>query len=160
MEEDKTVPMKTDTEKLTLVSADDTKVEVDVEVAKLSKTISHLLTDINMDDDDNVLDLPNIETGEVLEKVVEYLNYEYKNPSDYPVDDTSSDNIREYVIKFLDVKQDMLFALTLAANYLDIKPLLDDTCKTIANMIKGKTPEEIKKTFNIKDDFTETEGDK
>jgi len=44
-----------------------------------------------------------------------------------------------------------------AANYLDIKGLLDVTCKTVANMIKGKTPDEIRRTFNIKNDFAPQE---
>lgn len=57
----------------------------------------------------------------------------------------------------LQVDQGTLFELILAANYLDIKGLLDVTCKTVANMIKGKTPEEIRKTFNIKNDFTASE---
>lgn len=52
------------------------------------------------------------------------------------------------------IQQLLLFQ---AANYLDIKGLLDVTCKTVANMIKGKSPEEIRKTFNIKNDFTPAE---
>ncbi|KAF3618336.1 S-phase kinase-associated protein 1 [Capsicum annuum] len=44
-----------------------------------------------------------------------------------------------------------------AANYLNIKSLLDLTCQNMAGMIKGKTPEEIHKTFNIKNDFTPEE---
>jgi hypothetical protein len=35
------------------------------------------------------------------------------------------------------------------SNYLDIPSLLDLGCKTVANMIKGKTPEEIRSTFGI-----------
>ncbi|XP_043925835.1 S-phase kinase-associated protein 1 [Protopterus annectens] len=54
-------------------------------------------------------------------------------------------------------KSNRILFLFKAANYLDIKGLLDVTCKTVANMIKGKTPEEIRKTFNIKNDFTEEE---
>ncbi|MBA0828033.1 hypothetical protein Goarm_012758 [Gossypium armourianum] len=41
-----------------------------------------------------------------------------------------------------------------AANCLKIESLLDLTCQTIANMIKGKRPEEIRTTFNIKNNYT------
>ena len=68
-----------------------------------------------------------------------------------------TDDIAEWDAEFCKVDQGTLFELILAANYLDIKVLLDLTCKTVANMIKGKTPEEIRKTFNIKNDFTPEE---
>ena len=44
-----------------------------------------------------------------------------------------------------------------AANYMDIKPLLDLTCAKVASMIKGRTPDEIRKIFNISSDFTPEE---
>ena len=65
-----------------------------------------------------------------------------------------TDDISTWDMEFLKVDQGTLFELILAANYLDIKGLLDVTCKTVANMIKSKQAEEIRKTFNIKNDFT------
>ena len=59
--------------------------------------------------------------------------------------------------EFAAVDQTRLFELILAANYLDIKNLLDLMCLTVANMIKGKDPAEIRATFNIENDFTPEE---
>ena len=42
----------------------------------------------------------------------------------------------------------------LVANKLGFKHLLNVTCMCVADMIKGKTPQEIRTTFNIKNDFT------
>lgn len=61
-------------------------------------------------------------------------------------------------ICFLFVFRKYLLCLAQAANYLNIKSLLDLTCQTVADMIKGKTPEEIRKTFNIKNGLHSRRG--
>ena len=68
-----------------------------------------------------------------------------------------SEIVPEWDAKFVDIEQEVLFELILAANYMDIKSLLDLTCAKVASMIKGKTPEQIRKTFNIRNDFTPEE---
>ncbi|MCO5586924.1 hypothetical protein L7F22_040868 [Adiantum nelumboides] len=76
------------------------------------------------------------------------------------------EEVKHWDADFLKVDQATLFDLILATNYLNIQSLLDLTCQfslldltcqCIADMIKGKTPEEIRKTFNIKNDFTPEE---
>ena len=51
----------------------------------------------------------------------------------------------------------MIFDLILGANYMDIKPLLELASSKVASIIKSKTTEEIRKTFNIINDFTPEE---
>jgi len=65
--------------------------------------------------------------------------------------------VQEWYSNFVSVEREVLFELILAANYLDVKPLLDLTCAKVASLIKGKTPEEIRNTFNIVNDFTPEE---
>jgi len=49
----------------------------------------------------------------------------------------------------------LVFCFEQAANYLDIKGLLDLTTTHVAHMIvEARTPEGIRKRFNIKNDLT------
>eukprot|EP00731_Ephydatia_muelleri_P024801 Em0016g1072a len=53
--------------------------------------------------------------------------------------------------EFLVRNRQDIYSLLLAANYLDIKVLLDIICRSIAEVIKGKDPEEIRRTFSASD---------
>jgi len=137
-------------------------VEVPIEAATMSHTIKNMLDDLGADGAGIAIPLHNV-TAKVLNKVVEYCLYHVENPTkveEKKSDDKRTDDIIPWDANFCQVDQATLFELILAANYLDIKQLLDLTCKTVANMIKGKTPEEIRKTFNIKNDFTPEEEEK
>ena len=139
-----------------LISADERTFDVEREIASMSITIRNMIEDIG---DDAAIPLPNV-TGKILEKVITYCKYHHEHPSatsDEKRDEKRTDDISPWDYEFCKVDQAVLFELILAANYLDIKPLLDLGCKTVANMIKGKTPEEIRRTFNIRNDFTPEE---
>jgi len=137
-----------------LRSNDDQEFTVDRDVIEISLTIKHLLDDIG--ETDAPIPMTNI-SGKTLEKIIEYCEHYKQFPTPVNEDDRSLDDISPWDREFCAVEQVVLFDLILAANYLDIKPLLDLTCKTVALMIKGKTAEEIRKTFHIRNDFTPEE---
>ena len=143
-----------------LQSSDGEVFEVDVEIAKASVTIKTMLEDLGMDEDEEeVVPLPNV-SSTILRKVIQWATYHKDDPTPQEEDETKekrTDDIPSWDADFLKVDQGTLFELILAANYLDIKALLDVTCKTVANMIKGKSPEDIRKQFNIPCDFNPAE---
>lgn len=99
--------------------------------------------------------LPNV-NAKILAKVIEYCQ-QHVPAGDESKSLKTEEELKAYDAEFCKVDQGTLFELILAANYLNIKPLLDLTCLTVANMIKGKQPEEIRKLFNIVNDFTPEE---
>ncbi|XP_058728015.1 SKP1-like protein 1A isoform X1 [Vicia villosa] len=143
----------TSAKKINLKSSDGEIFVIDEAVALESQTIKHMIEDDCADE--TGIPLPNV-TSIILAKVIEYCNkhVDAANSDGKSIDE---DEIKNWDAEFVKVDQQTLFDLILAANYLDIKSLLDLTCKTVADMIKGKTPEEIRKTFNIKNDFTKEE---
>ena len=122
---------------------------------------SHSPTD-DADDDEEATEipLPNVKST-VLKKVIEFCKHHRSEPMteiEKPLKSAAmAEVVQKWYADFVNVEQVLLFELILAANYMDIKPLLDLTCATVASMIKGKTPEEIRKTFNIANDFSPEE---
>ncbi|GJN00634.1 hypothetical protein PR202_ga17830 [Eleusine coracana subsp. coracana] len=138
---------------ITLKSSDGEDFEVEEAVAMQSQTIKHMIED---DCADNGSPLPNV-TATILSKVLEYCKKHVQANKAGSEDAAAAGASSSSTSNNSDVDQATLFDLILAANYLDIKGLLDLTCQTVADMIKGKTPEQIRQTFNIKNDFTPEE---
>ena len=145
---------------LILLSKDEIKYDVTQSSAFMSGTIKTLVgyPDNNEDEIKDweppsiPIPLPLVESN-ILDKVIKYCKHHTEN-------NTDTQNIKDtWDNKFVsDMDDDTLFALILAANYLDIKSLLDLCCKHVADCIKEcKTPQEIRRRFNIKNDFTPEE---
>ncbi|KAL4156795.1 hypothetical protein PRNP1_005821 [Phytophthora ramorum] len=146
--------------KMKLVSMDGEAFEVDASVAVMSQLVQTLVADEG--DEVQEIPLPNVK-AHVLAKVVEFCQHHKDAPMaeiQKPLkSNVLSDSVDEWDATFVDVgeNQELLFELILAANYMDIKSLLDLSCAKVATMIKGKSPEEIRATFGITEEFTEEE---
>ena len=135
---------------------------MDIEVAKKSVLIKTMLEDLGMDeDDDEAVPIPNVNAA-ILKLVIQWATYHtFWDPKECLCkDDENSDkdiSIDAWDASFLKVDQATLFELIRAANYLDMKGLIDITCRTVVNLMKGKAVEELRQCFNITNDFTPTE---
>eukprot|EP00727_Mastigamoeba_balamuthi_P002658 m51a1_g1239 putative cytosolic glycoprotein fp21 (166) ;mRNA; r:552036-552843 len=148
--------------KVLLESSDGKRFEIDREVAFMSLTIKNMLEDLA--GTDAPIPLPNVD-GTILQHVVDYCEYHHAHPGEAEKrpEKNKVDSFCEWDTKFIaklsepSEKLFPLFRTILAANYLDIKTLLDILCRAVAGMIKGKTPDQICDTFSIKKDATEQE---
>ena len=118
-------------------------------------TLKNILDDLGVDDE-HPIPLPTV-PGAILKMAIDYCTHHKDDPVVQDDVRQNQDSTLEPVVgwdaDFVKVDQPTLFEMILAANFLDIKPMLDLTCKTVAEMIRGKTPEEIRKHFNIKNDL-------
>jgi S-phase kinase-associated protein 1 len=120
--------------------------------------------DVNVPlEEDIKVPLPLVK-NDILEKVIEFCKKHEKSPMaeiDKPLKSSNmSENVDEWDAKFIDQPQDIIFELLNAANYMDIKSLLDLCCGKVASIMKDKTSDEICRTFNIVDDLSKEEKEK
>ena len=147
-----------DDSKVILISSDSKTFELSAKAAKLSKLIKE---SIQSNTEDTVEFHVNNVKGEVLKKVVEYLEH-YKDEEPKKIErPLPSANFKECVCEwdfnYSDISLDIIFEIILAANYLDIPPLLELASAKVTSILKGKTSEEIREIFGINNNFTPEE---
>ncbi|XP_030450241.2 SKP1-like protein 1 [Syzygium oleosum] len=131
---------------ITLKSSDGETFEIEEIAALQSKTLENMI-------DENCastpIPLPNVK-GKILAKVVEFCTKHAEAGAD-------AETLRAWDAEFVSVEHAIVFDYILAANFLEIPTLLDLACESVAEMIKGKTPDEIRKFFNINNAFSPEE---
>jgi S-phase kinase-associated protein 1 len=129
----------------------------------MSKMVESTIDDDADDSDDSKkVPLPNVKAN-VLAKVIDYCTH-YKNveemtPITTPIKSPKIEEVvQQWYADFVkDLEKEFLFELVTAANYMDIKPLLDLTCLAVSVTIQGKTAPEMRAFFNINEDFNPDE---
>ena len=131
--------------------------QISAKAAQRSQLVKGIIEDYP---DDAEVPLNNVKSG-ILKKIKEYLeHYQDSDPKEIErplASQNYQDCVEAWDYEFINVDLDLIFEIILAANYMDIKPLLELASAKVASIIKGKTTEEIRKTFNIQNDFTPEE---
>ena len=143
----------------TLNAKDGVNVIVPLDVAKISLTIKNMLEDLgdieNMGEE-NIIPVLGI-NGDILEKIYSFCSYIHTNPQELDAltkwleDETYTIPLPKWYNDFLNIEQAMLFEVLNGANFLDIKYLINMTCKYIANIIRNGTHEELRILFKNPD---------
>lgn len=145
---------------LVLLSEDNVELQVSSDFVQFSTTIENLVNDISQSNSEAI---PVGVSSEILKHIQALMPFYEKKTKDKPKEEKSveekvEEKESEERMKYLGtLTQENLFSLIIACNYLDIKCILTTCCRFVANMIHGKNPEEIRKLFNIKNDFTPEE---
>jgi len=134
-----------------LQSAEGQVFEISAIAAQRSKLIENMLLTLGFDESDDPIHFSNI-TSEILQRVVEWCNQHVDDLT--PIDKYV---VSEWDAEFCNVPQDILFGMMIAADFLNIKDLYEATMKTVTDMIKGKTPEQLRELFNLPDDLSPEE---
>ncbi|TYH30626.1 hypothetical protein ES288_A01G110500v1 [Gossypium darwinii] len=147
--------MATETNKITLLTADEEEFVVDEAIAMEFGTVKTYYED-NLDSCDEAIPLPNV-TSKYLAKVIEYYKWhvEHRARKYEEEEDEEAKAFDEALFNTLD--NEGMKQMIMAANYLDAKDLLEMLTQAVADRIKNKSVEYVRKVFGIENDYTPEE---
>ena len=153
-------------DKITLVAKDGAQVACLHEAAvKMSGMVESSLREST----ESRLELPLIEGGVELQKIVDYMEHHYNNPAEKlqrPLKAELKTLICEWDKAFLytdlvkngdENQHELLIKVMLGANYMMIQDLRELCCQCCAQMIIGKNADQVRALFHLPDDFTDEE---
>jgi len=132
--------------------------------ARMSHVIRTMMSNIDINKDHEIVLGNDAVTNESLQKIIEWVEHHWDDPEPDPDFETEvdrrSEELSHWDKQFIDVQDlGLLYDITIAANYLDIKGLVEVCGKHICGKIKGKSCEEVREILNITNDFTQEEVD-
>ncbi|KAJ6836778.1 SKP1-like protein 21 isoform X2 [Iris pallida] len=131
--------------------ADGSIQQVEEEIAMFCPMIRHEILQKGKGSSKNyAISLPEPIYPAILSLILDYCRF-HQTPG------RSNKERKSFNEKFVKTDADQLCELASAAHSLQLKPLIDLTCRALARMMEGKSPEEIRETFHIEDDLTEEE---
>lgn len=154
-------------ENIVLITNEKKEYTVNKKFALMSELIKNLIED---GCDGNIY-LENV-SNEDLEKIIIYcknhvddvieepkVEVELDNDADFPKQKEFED-FSELDQNFIDMDIEKISSLVMAANFMNVSGLIKLCCHKIANLMKGKTTEEMRILFNETNDFTPEEEQK
>jgi S-phase kinase-associated protein 1 len=120
---------------------------VDEDVAKQSETISNILEDMGSEDP---IPIPNVET-ETLELIIRFCKFYSNHHTD--------EEEKEFDSVFFDIEINTIISALTAANFLNIPRLIEKASMAVANLIRGRSPAELRTLLGIKKEYTKEEMD-
>ena len=142
--------------KITLKTVDGGVFDVNPAIAKDLETVQSFIdADSAAADDAVLIPLPNVYSRE-LSKILDHCNSHHRFRSAGAGGDAAA--AKRYDEEFVKaLSQEELKELILAANYLNVKELLDFLNQSVANLIENKSVEFVRKFFGVVNDYTPEE---
>ena len=144
-----------------LVTKEGKEIEITKKDAELSELLKSAIND-NPKESSFPLNELDEKSGEKIKEYLSHFNGVAPPEIEKPITSNEMKNLTdEWSTNFIDkMSMEELVNLTVAANYMGINSLLDLCCAKVASLCKDKSEEEIFKTFNINETFTDEEKNK
>ncbi|XP_037955258.1 E3 ubiquitin ligase complex SCF subunit sconC-like [Teleopsis dalmanni] len=149
----KTTFLNPDIKEVLVRTSDGIKVKIGYILAAEMGTLVEMINELNYDSGD-IIPLSNVR-GEILRAALDWIKYGKDTESEDA--ETIYDFNQDFVRGFFEKDNSFIIEILQAANFLNIVTLRKGACRALGNLLKAKTPDEIRSTFDIPDDLSSDE---